>query len=105
MASSSPPKAQSCPVCSASVSASPRYPNYLCGKCADKAVDASGKALDFFNQSMGGGFEARFKNDGSIAADVTENHIVYVEGTRVRADEAYFGGIVLVPSPETPGSR
>ena len=44
---------------------------------------------------MSGGFEAHFKDDDSMAEDVTESHIVFVDGAKVWADEARFGGIVL----------
>lgn len=89
-----------CPVCHTSVSISPRYPNYLCRWCCDRAVDAQGRPLKFYNASASGGFEAQFKHDGSPATEVTENHTVYVGFLKVWADEARFGGIVLTPYRE-----
>jgi hypothetical protein len=89
-----------CPICHTSVQINPRYPNYLCWGCCDRAVDAQGRQLEFYNASMSGGFEARFKHDGSPAPEVTESHTVYVGFLKVWADEARFGGIVLTPYRE-----
>jgi hypothetical protein len=86
---------QSCPICTTAVHPNPRYPHYLCGHCASKAVDAKGRALSFYNASISGGFEARFTEDGSAATEVTRSHIVFVDGRKCFADEARFGGIVL----------
>jgi hypothetical protein len=49
---------------------------------------------------MSGGFDARFKHDGSPAPEVTESHTAYVGFLKVWADEARFGGIVLTPYRE-----
>lgn len=89
-----------CLICHTSVQMNPRYPNYLCWGCYDRAVDAQARQLEFYNASMSGGFEARFKHDGSPAPEVTESHTVYVGFLKVRADEARFGGIVLTPYRE-----
>ena len=86
-----------CPVCHVSVSLNARYPDYLCRDCCGKAVDAKGRPLAFFNADVGGGFEARFRDDKSLAREVTENHTVYVGFLKVWADEARFGGYVLTP--------
>jgi hypothetical protein len=86
---------QKCPICAATVQPSARYPSYICGHCASKAVDANGRALSFYNADMTGGFEARFTDDGSLAEEVTRTHRVFVEGKKCVADEARFGGIVL----------
>jgi hypothetical protein len=86
---------QKCPICAATISPNPRYPNYLCGHCSSKAVDANGRALSFYNASLSGGFEARFTDDGSPAEEVTKTNLVFVEGRKCTADEARFGGIVL----------
>jgi hypothetical protein len=91
---------RTCPVCHASVQSNPRYPNYLCRWCCDRAVDAQGRQLEFYNTSMSGGFGARFKHDGSPAPEVTESHTAYVGFLKVWADEARFGGIVLTPYRE-----
>lgn len=88
---------QSCPICTSTVSISQRYPNHLCPQCAGKAVDANGRELEFYNTAMSGGFEARFKDDKKPADEVTEGHIVFVDGIKIWADEARFGGIVLEP--------
>jgi hypothetical protein len=86
---------QFCPICSRPVRASHRYPDYVCDDCAALAVDEQGRKLAFFNTSMSGGFEARY-------ADTDEtrfSHDCFVRGVRCRADEAYFGGIVIRPAP------
>jgi hypothetical protein len=91
---------QSCPICATTVRPNPRYPNYLCGHCASKAVDAKGRPLSFYNASMSGGLEAKFTDDGSPAEEVTRTQIVFVNGRKCFADEARFGGIVLEAIPE-----
>ncbi len=80
-----------CPICSNSVPHSPRYPLVVCQDCYNKACNAQGQKLSFFNQSMSGGFEA-------MVADTKENypsHLCYIEGHKCWADEARFGGIVI----------
>ncbi|KAE9378442.1 hypothetical protein N431DRAFT_435553 [Stipitochalara longipes BDJ] len=89
-----------CPVCHTSVQINPRYPHLLCGRCCGRAVDSQGRPLTFHNASPSGGFEARFKHDGSLAREVTEHHTVYVGFLKVWADEARFGGYVLTPFRE-----
>jgi hypothetical protein len=86
-----------CPICHTSLTINERYPDYLCGECADRAVDARGRPLQFYNTDIGGGFEARFTEDGSLAREVSESHVVYVGFLKVWADEARFGGTVLTP--------
>lgn len=93
--SSKPQETQNCPICKKSQRRNPRYPNYLCPECASKAVDSNGRALTFYNESFSGGFLAHYQDDGSKADEITDSHIVFVDGKKVWADEARFGGIVL----------
>src|SRR5262245_10303291 len=81
-----------CPICGAPSSMSSRYPRPLCPACVREATDAGGRALRFFNTGTGGGFEARH-DDGTPHA----GHECFVRGVRCRADEHYFGGIVVQP--------
>jgi hypothetical protein len=92
---SNPQETQQCPICKTPQRKNLRYPSYLCPECAGKAVDSNGRALTFYNESFSGGFVAHFKDDGSKADEITKSHVVFVDGKRVWADEARFGGIVL----------
>jgi hypothetical protein len=92
---------QRCPICHAQIPTDPRYPDRLCDACADRAVDIDGRALNFFNVSLSGGFAVYFADDKTPADVVTRDHIVFVDGVRCLADEAYFGGIVLRPARPT----
>lgn len=80
-----------CPICFKPVSHWERYPRAVCEDCYDKACDAQGRKLSFFNVSMSGGFEA-------VITDTNEkhhSHICYIDRVECRADEARFGGIVI----------
>lgn len=82
---------QLCPVCRSDVEESERYPKYVCQACASKASSSDGRRLIFSNAGLSGGLTARF-------ADTGEPYIggrCYIEGIPCRADEAYFGGIVI----------
>lgn len=101
-----PTTTQSCPICSSSVRASARYPTVLCRDCSNKAADSSGRKLTFYNtELLGHGFQAVFEDDGTESAEVTQSHVAWVDGHRVWAEEAYFGGIVLFEKQETPEAR
>ncbi|MGZ8310430.1 MAG: hypothetical protein ACXWUP_10645 [Allosphingosinicella sp.] len=86
---------QACPICAAELAENPRYPNHLCRACAGRATAADGRPLAFSNTSIGGGFTARFADSGEAYPG---GHDCFVDGVRCRADEAYFGGIVIVPA-------
>jgi len=81
----------SCPICFQPVSHWERYPLAVCPDCADKACDAQGRKLSFFNVSMSGGFKAIVTDTG----EEYQSHICYIQGVECRADEARFGGIVI----------
>jgi hypothetical protein len=81
------------PICSNPVPHWERYPRAVCQDCYNKACNAQGQKLLFFNQSMSGGFEA-------MVADTKEaypSHLCYIEGKECWADEHRFGGIVIQP--------
>lgn len=82
---------QFCPICGAEVSVSARYPNYVCGRCADKASAADGRKLKFFNESLSGGFLAFYDETN----EPYNSHVCFIEGAECWADEARFGGIVI----------
>lgn len=72
---------------------SERHPELLCPACKNEAVDENGAALRFGNQAMSGGFTATVSASGAAR----DSHACWVRGIACWADEAYFGGIVIVP--------
>lgn len=84
---------QKCPICLTAVYKSARYPNYLCASCASRACDAEKRPLAFFNETLTGGFLAFYADSD----EKYESHICYVDGVKCRADEDYYGGIVVQP--------
>lgn len=90
----------SCPICGREQPALNRYPDYLCRDCVGRASTEDGRRLDLVNTSAGGGFAARYADDGELCEEVTLTHVVHVDGIRCWADEARFGGIVVQPRPE-----
>jgi hypothetical protein len=87
----SAPNTQYCPICSKPVMPDPRYPRHVCGECADKACSKDGRALSFFNLSIGGGIGAVYDDTGEpyLSQDC------YIDGVKCFADDARFGGIVI----------
>lgn len=86
---------QFCPTCKRYVSASSRYPNYVCNKCISLATDKSGKAIEFHNtEPSGHGRSGRYKDNGKAYTFKT----CYIKGIKCEADEAYMGGIVIISS-------
>ena len=88
-----------CPICGTEQPALSRYPDYLCRGCVSRASTKDGRRLQLVNTSAGGGFAARYADDGELCEEVTLTHIVYVDGVRCWADEARLGGIVVQPRP------
>ena len=91
----------SCPICDTTTKTLPRYPRRVCGTCAAKASDESGRALEFFNTSFGGGFIAYYAD--SNQTETHPGHLCFIDGIRCYADEARFGGIVIEALPDHPG--
>ena len=85
---------QTCPICSAEVEKSTRYPRYVCEECAAQASSADGRLLQFSNIDISGGYAARYADSGEDYA----SHDCYIAGTKCYADEAKFGGIVIEPA-------
>ncbi len=82
---------QKCPICSAEVNFSARYPKYVCSDCYQKAVDENNRPLDFYNQDLSGGFLAFYADTN----EKYESHICYIDNIKCWANEARFGGIVI----------
>jgi hypothetical protein len=55
-------------------------------------VDESGRPLRF-NAAVGAGFAAAYADSG----EPRDSHLCFISGVQCRADEAYFGGIVVRP--------
>jgi hypothetical protein len=72
-----------------------RYPETLCPPCVIEAVDDEGRPLSFSNATMGRyvGFRAVRVDTG----EESDEHRCTVRGVACWADEAYFGGIVVIP--------
>ena len=83
---------QTCPICGKEVHPSERYPKYVCGDCAKLAVSKDGRPLAFYNQSISGGYEAKYADTG----EAYDSHDCYIKGLKCRADDHYFGGIVII---------
>jgi hypothetical protein len=92
---------QSCPICQAEVTPSPRYPHYLCGHCARRAADEVGRPLLFSNESFSGGFIAQYVDTG----EARDSHVCFVDGVECWADEDYYGGIVIQPKKDSGARR
>lgn len=80
-----------CPVCGEKVGHWERYPNQVCERCKDKASDAYGRRLQFSNESLSGGLQAHYLDNG---AEYTRQ-ICYIDGRKCFAGEHRFGGIVV----------
>lgn len=86
---------QTCPICHTHVQKSERYPKYICEDCKKRAVNSEGLPVKFFNIDFGGGFVAvTIKND---IEQKSQDHVCFVDGVKCYADEAKFGGVVVVP--------
>ena len=83
----------SCPICGVATKTLPRYPRRVCGTCAAKASDESGRVLQFFNTSLRSGFIAYYADSNQTKTH--PGHICFIDGIRRYADEARFGRIVI----------
>ena len=59
-----------------------------------------GRALQFFNTSIGGGFIAYYAD--SHQTETHPGHLCFIDGIRCYADEARFGGIVIQTLTDQP---
>lgn len=95
---------QQCPICSAPVEPSPRYPTYICGTCVDRAVDDKGRRVRFYNIDAGGGVQMLFPDNPRMVARAAKapdyQLICYIDGKKCMATEAKMGGVVICPVNE-----
>lgn len=90
-----------CPACGRPLEPFLRYPWHLCTDCRDRAVDGTGRALQFGNEGLSGGFMFRYTGDGD-GQDAggwipCRAVIALVDGRPVHVTEARFGGVVAEP--------
>jgi hypothetical protein len=90
------PKTSNCFTCGKEISFSARYPERLCEECMKTAVNQKGEKLSFYNEALSGGFIS-FNESTQTEG---QEHICYVKGYECYANEAYMGGIVLVPTDQ-----
>ena len=91
---------QQCPNCNTSVWPNPRYPHHLCRVCANRLSDAHGRpiALRTISQSMTGAWGEYEDGSHTDLEATTRGVIVFCDGVRCQAREAYFGGTVIEPA-------
>ena len=89
------PETQKCPICLIEVARSARYPKHVCQSCSARAADESGRPLKFFNETLAGGGVLAFYADTN---ERRESQVCYIDGVECRADEDYYGGIVIQPA-------
>ena len=82
---------QACPICFKEIQPSNRYPNYVCADCFNLATAQDGRTLAFFNESISGGYIAKYADTG----EPYNSHDCYIRGVKCYADEDYYGGIVI----------
>ena len=85
---------QYCPICKVEVGWSERYPAYLCGDCMNRAVSPDGRPVVFGNASINGGLVATYLD----SRDAYLSDFCFVDGVECRAQEARFGGVVIMPT-------
>ncbi len=84
---------QVCPICGRSVSGSKRYPRYVCSNCVKRAADIKGQKVVFSNIDFGGGVQGHYVESDKPYSD----HVCMIDGVKCFAQEARFGGIVILP--------
>jgi hypothetical protein len=80
-----------CPICLAEVGHWERYPNQVCERCAGKTSDAYGRRLKFSNESLSGGLQAHYLDNGAEY----NRQLCYIDGRKCFVGEHRFGGIVV----------
>jgi hypothetical protein len=81
---------QTCPICSAVVAPSVRYPTHVCLRCWGKAVDENGRAVEFAYSETAG-----YCIRDAETKQPQQHGICFIEGTRCWAGEDYWGGSVI----------
>lgn len=96
------PKHQHCSACNRYVQHSSRYPNYACDKCVSKAVDGKNRAVSFFNTTEDGhGCQGMLVE----TKELIKSMACFIKGIGFEAEEAYLGGIVLLPTVKRKRTR
>lgn len=86
---------QFCPICKSKVEYSSRYPGYLCLSCVKRITDKNGKAVSFGNtHAIGHGCAGIYQDTGKPY----KSNLCFVDGFKCKAEEGYFGGIVIQPN-------
>ena len=88
-------KIQNCPICKTIVSYSSRYPDAICEKCVNLALDSENCPVQFSNIDGSGGFISYHKV-GELEVKRSD-HKCWINGIECVASEARFGGIVVQP--------
>lgn len=93
-----------CPICNNKLYSS-HCPNRVCHGCMKNAVDQDGNQVRFKNIDVFGGFKSihsinirtlsRLSTD-DIKEVERQEHTCYINGVECHADEARFGGILVV---------
>lgn len=98
-------KTQPCGVCKQPVIANQRYPEYVCGRCQDRAVDSLHRPVITVNTEMLGTGQIALLRDKPEGAEehepsepANENYEIYIDGVKCTFEEARFGGIVVQPA-------
>ncbi len=91
-----------CPCCAAPQKPFLRYPWHLCNACRERAVDGAGRALEFANESLSGGFMFRYAGDGDDGWIPCSAVIALIASRPVHITEARFGGVVAEPLIDRP---
>ena len=90
-----------CPICESMIEYFERYPNYICGDCVSRLVDINDVPIRFQNETLvGTGVSAwlldsetgKYDRLDPISSMTGE---AYCNGVRCKAEEAYFGGIIV----------
>jgi ADP-ribosyl-[dinitrogen reductase] hydrolase len=96
------PGDQVCPLCGTREPFFERYAGHVCAWCSGWVTDAAGRPVGLYNESFTGGYTAQYE-DGTTASPEVLAGEVRIDGRRLRAAEARFGGIVVqLPVDEAP---
>ncbi|MFN1835254.1 hypothetical protein AB2B38_008330 [Balneola sp. MJW-20] len=91
---------QRCPICDKNVTPIERYPNYVCVDCQERMTDKEGRRVDFAERSEQRDGVIYLKGIGGYYVDTDENYdslFCFIDGSKFRASEARFGGVVIQP--------
>jgi len=82
-----------CPICDKEHKTLIRYSNCVCNDClyTYQTRDKLGNIKSFYNIDFSGGIKAVCKNEPTF------DFSCYVNNIECKADEARFGGIVIIP--------